>query len=173
MMILTAVSQAEEENYVETVSHWTSYEEVGKWLQTNFKFNKDRQKLIQRRLRKNGPQALQVQNPAKTFTKKSGYCADAANFALDALNRINPQYNARLVFIKNKNGPPHHWATGFTVNSKLYIMDYGAGRKWRVMNGIHGPYNSLAEYVDFLASLRIKGFAVATARWREMPGEEE
>jgi hypothetical protein len=83
---------------------------------------------------------------ATLFSKHSGYCRDAASLAKDALSRINPEYQAKYVFIKNKFGQPNHWVTGFTANGKLFIMDYGAGPEWRVMIGVHGPYDSLDDY---------------------------
>lgn len=41
------------------------------------------------------------------------------------------------------------------------------------MPGIHGPYESLARYRDFLASLNLKGFSVDSVQWRQMPGQED
>jgi hypothetical protein len=38
------------------------------------------------------------------------------------------------------------------MDGKLYIMDYGAGGGWGAMNGIHGAYDSLHGYVEFLSS---------------------
>jgi hypothetical protein len=37
-------------------------------------------------------------------------------------------------------------------------MDYGAGPRWSQMIGIHGPYNSLDEYGEFLKNVNAKGF---------------
>lgn len=163
-------ANARANDYQSTVATWSSHEDVGQWLEDNFTFDKKRQKLIQKRLRNQGPQGLLVRNPETLFHDKKGYCADAAHFALDALNRINPEHNARWVFIMNGAGKTNHWVTGFTVNGKLYVMDYGAGQHWQPMLGIHGPYASLDEYADFLSSLHIKGFSAQTVKWRDMPG---
>ena len=158
-------------DYEATVSQWNSYEDVANWMKANYSFDRYRQKQILRHRRQHGPAGLwsvagMLQSPTETFRLKKGHCKDAANFAIDALNRINPEYNARFVFVWNKIGPPHHWVTGFTMNGKLYIMDFGAGPRWQAMNGVHGPYSTLSEYVEFLSSLHIKRFVPESAEWR-------
>ena len=153
-------------DYEATVSLWNSYEDVANWLKANYSFDRDRQQEVLRQIRQQGPAGVILQSPAETFRLKKGYCKDAAKFTIDALNRINPKYNARFVFVRNKVGPPHHWVTGFTMKSKLFVMDFGAGPKWQAMNGVHGPYRTLSEYVEFLSSLHIKRFVPESADWR-------
>ena len=116
--------------YKETVSSWKSHEDVGKWLESNFAFDKYRQRVIQKRLRSQGPDGLLVRNPKKLYENSSGYCADSANFALHQLNDMDPNYNARWVFVENAQGRPNHWVTAFDYQGKVYVMDYGAGEKW-------------------------------------------
>lgn len=166
-------SHAQVSDYDDAVSKWTSYKNVGEWLSENFEFDKKRQRAIQKRLSQKGPEGLLVRNPASTFDDHNGFCGDSSNLAIDALNKIDPKYNAKWVFIKNGSGKPNHWAAGFTLEGKLYIMDYGTGPHWSKMKGIHGPYDSLREYADFLSSLTLKGFSVAEVKWREMPGQED
>jgi len=104
---------------------------------------------------------VMVKNPwalPKCSGSKKGVCFDSANFVIDALNRINPEYKARSVFIKNKLGP---LIIGLLLSqwmASYFIMDYGTSEHWGAMRGIHGPYESLSEYQEFLSSLRIKGF---------------
>lgn len=159
--------------YRDSVSTWQSHEDVGRWLEDHFVFDNSRQKTIQRRLKSQGPSGLLVRSPEKLFTEKKGYCADSANFVLNSLNEIDPAYNPRWVFVKNAAGRPNHWVTAFDYEGKLYVMDYGAGKKWKAMNGLHGPYDSLSEYSDFLAALNLKGFKVGDVRYRNMPGVED
>ena len=166
-------SNAQTSDYEDAVSKWTSYKDVGEWLNENFKFDKKRQKVIQKQLSHKGPAGLLIRNPASTFDNPRGFCGDSANFAIDALRKIDPEYNAKWVFIKNGAGKPNHWVAGFTLKGKLYIMDYGAGSHWSQMKGTHGPYDSLGEYANFLSSLTINGFSVAEVKWREMPGQED
>ena len=167
-------TNAQAGDYEATVAQWQSYKDVGQWLDDNFKFSNDRQKTIRMRLKQQGPSGLLVRNPQGLYESKSGYCADSANFALDALNKISPTYNPRWVFVENSvKGKANHWVIGFQEGGKLYIMDYGAGHNWDAMNGIHGPYETLDEYRSFLESLSIKGFSVADVRWRDMPGSED
>jgi hypothetical protein len=52
-------------------------------------------------------------------------------------------------------------------------MDYGTGEKWEDMQGVHGPYNSLDEYRNFLASLDLPNFEVGDVQFRDMPGQED
>lgn len=169
-------AKGEKSEYIETVNQWTSYEDVANWLKENYSFSRGRQKIISRNigrlLRQLGPEGAwstsgMIQSPDETFRLRKGHCKDAALFAIDALNRINPEYNARFVFIRNRKGQPHHWVTGFKMNGKLYIMDYGAGPKWSSMNGLHGPYSTLDEYEGFLSSLDIWGFAPAWVEWKD------
>ena len=136
-------------SYEETVTQWTSYRDVANWMSKNFQYEYGRK-----------VSGWQPRNPEQTFKLRTGMCQDGANFALHALNRINPDYHARIVFIKNRVGPPHHWVTAFTMDGKLYIIDYGAGARWASMMGVHGPYNSLTEYENFLSSLQMSGFKV-------------
>ncbi|MGA3209472.1 MAG: transglutaminase-like domain-containing protein [Syntrophales bacterium] len=138
--------------YEETVAQWKSYHDVAHWLAGSFVYDKSRHV---------------PQSPAETFRLKKGVCYDAANFTIDALNRINPGYKAKSVFIKNRIGPPDHWVAAFTENGKLYILDYGAGMRWSRMKGIHGPYESLADYESFLSSLTMGGFILEYAVYRD------
>jgi len=144
-------------SYEKTVSQWKSYQDVADWLKDSFVYDISK-------LRNKGHTP---QSPAETFKLKKGVCYDAANFAIDALNRINPGYKAKSVFIKNRLGPPHHWVTAFTESGKLYIMDYGASMRWSRMNGIHGPYESLADYERFLSSLTMQRFILEYAEYRD------
>jgi hypothetical protein len=144
-------------SYEETVAQWKSYHDVAHWLAGSFGY--DKSKLLSKR---------QIpQSPTETFRLKKGVCYDAANFTIDALNRINPGYKAKAVFIKNRLGPPHHWVAAFTENGKLYILDYGASMRWSRMNGIHGPYESLADYERFLSSLTMEQFILEYAVYRD------
>jgi len=159
--------------YKETVSKWDSHDDVGKWLQNNFVFDTNRQRTISQRLKNQGPDGLLVRNPRKLYENSTGYCVDSANFALHHLNEIDPEYNARWVFVENALGRPNHWVTAFDYQGKLYVMDYGAGDKWVGMQGTHGPYSNLEEYRDFLASLSLPNFGVGNVYYREMPGQED
>jgi hypothetical protein len=140
-------------SYEETVAQWKSYHDVAHWLAGSFVYDKSTHVL---------------RSPAETFKLKKGVCYDATNFTIDALNRINPGYKAKAVFIKNRIGPPHHWVAAFTENGKLYILDYGAGMRWSRMKGIHGPYESLADYESFLSSLTMGGFILEYAVYRDL-----
>jgi hypothetical protein len=159
--------------YDQATSEWKSHEDVARWLSMNFTYDRDRSRKISRRLKKQGPSGLLIKKPEKLYKLKRGYCADAAHFAITNLNRINPNYNARWVFIYNSSGRPHHWVAAFDYQNKLYIMDYGTGHKFRAMRGTHGPYSSLEDYSSYLSSLNIVGFSVGSVYYRPMPGTED
>ena len=173
LLSLSFTGFASDGGYEQTISGWKSYQEVGEWLQKNFSFDKERQKYIQMRLKKQGPEGVPARNPATLFSDSKGYCADAANFARQALNKIDPAHNARWVYIKNARGKPNHWVTAFDYEGKLYIMDYGTGIKWKEMQGVHGPYQSLDEYKAFLASLSVPGFEAGEVKFFDFPGIED
>jgi len=149
--------------YEETVARWTSYKDVDNWMKANFSFDYQRAKMSL-------GTRLQPRTPDQTFKLKSGICHDAAVFARDTLNRIDPKYDARVLFIKNSLGNTssgffQHHVTVFTIDGKLYIMDYGAGKVWQAMNGIHGPYDSLHGYVEFLSSRQWFQFKVGPMKY--------
>lgn len=167
------LAHAQETPYDQAVQQWKSYQDVANWLDGNFQFDRGRLQTILGRVRQDGQLGLLARKPFKTFESKSGYCTDSAKLAIDALNRINPAYEAKYIFIKNRAGPAQHWVTGFMVDGKVMVMDYGAAPDWSAMRGLHGPYASLKEYGEFLSSLRMRGFAMDFVEWREMPGQED
>ena len=161
--------------YPETVKSWKSYKDVANYMQSNFTFDTSRQLEFKRDLRKYKQNSDDMYNftvselskkPIETYNSSSGFCGDSVVLINDALNKINPDYQAKTIFIENGAGPTHHWVTGFYVDSKLYVMDYGAGEKWSEMIGTHGPYNSIDDYGNFLESVNAKNFTFSSIRWR-------
>lgn len=169
--MFTANAMAADSKYEAAVAKWQSHEDVAKWLKSNFEFDKNRQLQLQSQLKETGPENVLTRKPETFFENHKGSCRDSAGFSRDALNKINPDYKARYIFIKNKYGPPNHWVTGFNFNSKLYVIDYGTGPDWWAMTGTHGPYESLDDYKTFLASLNVRGFAPEMVKWRDLPGQ--
>ena len=162
--------------YPQTVKSWKSYKDVANYMQSNFRFDTSRQIEFKRDLRKYKQETDDMYNftvselskqPIETYNSGSGFCGDAETLVKDALNKINPNYQAKTIFIENGASSTHHWVTGFYVKDKLYIMDYGAGEKWSEMIGTHGPYNSIDDYGNFLASINAKGFEFSSIRWRD------
>lgn len=174
LLALPGISMAQAAGFDTAVGQWKSYEDVARWLKQNFVFDKSRLDLIISRTRQSGPAGLLARAPQGTFESKTGYCTDSANFALQALNRIDPEYQAKLIYIKNQYGQPHHWVTGFMKDGKIMVMDYGAGPEWTGVNGVHGPYDSLEQYAEFLRSLRIRRFSPESVEWRPVfPGQQD
>ena len=163
--------------YPAIVTTWQSYEDVASWMQSHWHFDKsDQQRLIQniKKMKAGGHDLASMTavdislTPEQSYNKGGGHCGDAALLIKDSLNKINPNYKAKIIFIKNVYGPPNHWATGFYVNEKLHVMDYGAGSHWSAMMGTHGPYNSLEDYARFLKSVNAKNFTLEFVRWRDI-----
>lgn len=173
VLLLPLALPAADGDYQDTLAGWSSYEDVALWLEKNFVFDKERQRQISRRLKSQGPSGLLIRNPEKLFSDSRGFCGDAANFAYHALGEVDFEYEPSWVFIKNSVGRPNHWVTAFKHEGKTYIMDYGTGEKWKAMQGVHGPYDSLDEYRAFLDGLSMPGFGVAEVRYRRMPGTED
>ncbi len=146
---------ADSATYDQTVARWTSYKDVADWMHREFTYDTGKSKTVH---------GWQPQTPEQSFKSKSGICQDGALFAKDALNRINPAYQAKIVFIKNRQGPPNHWVTSFRADGKLYIIDYAAGGRWRSIMGVHGPYDSLDDYMRFLSSLTVPKFECELVR---------
>lgn len=168
--LLAASSAQAAPTYEETLAGWKSYEDVGKWMADNFSFNSTRLDQAQDRVQAMGPKGLLAHAPEKTFASRQGYCVDAAHFAIQSLNRVNPEYNARYIFIRNGSSATHHWVAGFMVGGKIMVMDYGPGNEWRAIRGIHGPYDSLQQYQSYLRSQGLKRFSPDEVAWRNMPG---
>jgi hypothetical protein len=153
-LFLIAIVPAESASYEETVAKWTSYKDVENWMKKNFSYDA------------NKVASGIPQSPEVTFERRSGICFDGAFFIKAALDRINPAYNAKLVFIKNKTGPINHWVTAFTSEGKLFVMDYMLGKKLQAWEGLHGPYNSLKGYEKFLSSTPTQDFVMEFVRYR-------
>ncbi len=173
LCLSAATATAADSKYETELARWRTHEDVASWLRANFSFDRSRQAQALAQLRASGPQGALTRKPEVVFERPSGYCRDAAGFARDALNRINPDHQARYIFIRNRQGPPNHWVTGFNVNGKLHVIDYGAGPHWAAMQGLHGPYDTLEGYKDFLLSLSIRGFAPESVSWRDIPGRQD
>lgn len=144
LLFLLMVGCATTSNYEDAVSKWDSHKDVARWMRMNFTFDYN--------------SFSGTKNHEEVYKYRRGDCRDATNFTVQTLNRINPQYNSRWVFVTNEASNIDHWAAAFDYNGKLYIMDYGTG--WELMQGIHGPYNSLSEYQKFLARLHLPNFKV-------------
>lgn len=152
-LLLCGCATIPAKTYEETVSGWTSYKDVAKWMDENFTFD-------QSRLPQVWENNFRSVRPARvTFKLKSGIHFDGARFVKETLNLINPAYEAQMVYLDN--GPQWqscqggawdvvHFVCSFKVDGKLYFMDYATVR--RDMVGIFGPFNSLKEYQIFYAS---------------------
>jgi len=153
-IFLNSIVPAESATYEETVAQWTSYKDVENWMKKYFVYDY------------NKVGTGTPQSPELTFERRSGICFDGAFFIKAALNRINPAYDAQLVFIKNKVGTINHWVTAFTSEGKLYVMDYMLGKKLQPWEGLHGPYDSLKGYEKFLSSRPTEDFVMDFVKYR-------
>ncbi len=177
MIILFGFTLLNASNYEDTVKNWKSHEDLANWMKSNWEFDKSDQRVYIKKLIKykkknkgdmsNYTVSMLSDTPQDAFENKQGFCGDAVVLIQDALNKIDPKYDAKVVFIWNDLGKPHHWATAFNFEDKLYVMDFGAGKYWDDMNGIHGPYASLDGYGEFLKSLDVKRFKFGWVRYKD------
>jgi hypothetical protein len=126
--------------YTETVSKWKSYQDLIRWMERDFSFDKERFKQFEQSL-------PPPRTPEETFRLKSGIYIDAATFAKETLNRIDPSYKARIVVIIFRPYGYNHYTCSFKKDGKVFIIDYGTPHK--EVTGLHGPFNSIEEYRKF------------------------
>ena len=93
-LILFSCATVPTKNYDETVSEWKSYKDVAKWMSRHFSYD---MKKFKAEYSYDNP--MLIRTPKETFELKSGVCFDAARFAKETLNRIDPSYEAEIVFI--------------------------------------------------------------------------
>jgi len=129
-----------QKTYDETVSEWKSYQDLVKWMENDFSFDKERYEKFSGTL-------PVPRSPEETFQLKSGIYIDAAVFLKEILNRMNPSYQAQIVILIMRRHGFNHYACSFRKEGKLFIMDYGT--PYKEITGVHGPYGSLEEYKKF------------------------
>ena len=122
--------------YSETVSEWKSYQDLVQWMEKEFSFDAGRFKKFDGTL-------PPPRTPEETFRLRSGIYFDAALFAKETLNRINPSYKAKLAVVIIRPYGANHYFCSFQNAGNIFIMDYGT--PYKETTGTHGPYKSLAE----------------------------
>jgi hypothetical protein len=137
---IPTVKPAPDKTYDETVSQWKSYQDLVRWMENDFSFDKERYEKFERTL-------PVPRTPEKTFQLESGIYIDAAMFIKESLNRINPSYKAQIVILIIRPYGFNHYVCSFKMDGKLFIMDYGT--PYKEVTGVHGPYSSLEEYKKF------------------------
>ncbi len=137
---IPTVKPAPEKTYDETVSGWKSYQDLVKWMENVFSFDKERYE-------KFGGTLPIPRTPEKTFQLKSGIYIDAVEFSKKTLNQINPSYKAQTAVILVRPNVFNHYVCAFKKDGKLFVLDYGT--PYKEITGVHGPYNSLDEYKRF------------------------
>jgi hypothetical protein len=127
--------------YDETVSEWKSEEDLVRWMENDFSFDRERYEKFKGTL-------PVPRTPEETFQLKAGIYIDAAMFSKEVLNRIDPSYQeAQIVILIMRRYGFNHYACSFRKDGKLFIMDYGT--PYKEVTGLHGPYGSLEEYEKF------------------------
>jgi hypothetical protein len=139
ILLLWGCATLSVKSYDETVSRWKTYKDLEKWMGNVFSFDAERFKRFEGTL-------PPPRTPEETFKLKSGIYVDAAVFAKETLNRIDPSYNAKIVVLLVGRGV-NHYACSFKKDNKIFIMDYGT--PYKTIVGVHGPFNSLGEYKVF------------------------
>jgi hypothetical protein len=135
-----SVKIASEKSYTEKVTQWKSYENLVRWMEKDFSVDMERFKKFEGTL-------PVPRSPQETFQLKSGIYIDAAIFAEETLNRIDPSYKARVVVLVTRPSGLNHYVCSFRKEGKLFIIDYGT--PYKEVTGVHGPYPSLDGYKKF------------------------
>ena len=145
-LILFASTSVSAQGYEEVVAQWRSYEDVANWMEKYYTYDQEKFKgSLETYSAENPPP---IKTPQQSFEEKSGLCFDAAYFAQQTLNRIDPSYEAEIVFIRNRPYyKPNHYVCAFKKDGHLYIMDYGI--PFENLRGVFGPYTSLEQYLKF------------------------
>lgn len=135
-------------SWAQTYQRWVeechSYKDVALWLNGNFRYDQARDG--ENRLPpKTGEKPPKIQAPEETFRYRTGGSLDAALFARGTLNRINPDYRARIIHIA-PDRTHVHYLCGFYLGGKLFVMDYGNSQENLI--GTHGPFENLKDYVQ-------------------------
>jgi hypothetical protein len=104
---IPTVRPVPERTYDETVSEWKSYQDLVKWMENDFSFDKERyEKFVG---------TLPVpRTPQETFQLRSGIYIDAATFLKETLNRINPSYKGQIVILIIRRHGFNHYACSFS-----------------------------------------------------------
>jgi len=136
LLFLVACGVIFVKSFDETVSRWRSYNDVVRWMERDFSFDTERFKRFEGTL-------PPPRTPEETFKLKSGIYIDAAIFAKEVLNRIDPSYQAQMVVLFIGRGA-NHYVCSLRKDGKIFIMDYGT--PYKTMIGVHGPFRSLEEY---------------------------
>ncbi len=139
VVILVGCSIIRTKSFDETVSRWKSHKDLERWMERDFSFDSERFKRFEGTL-------PPPRSPEETFKLKSGIYIDAAVFAKEALNRIDPSSEARIVVLLIGHGT-NHYVCSFRQDGQLLIMDYGT--PYRTVSGVQGPFQSLEEYRVF------------------------
>jgi hypothetical protein len=127
LFILLAPAPSWAETYDKWVEKCGSYKDLAQWLNANFRYDQFRDG--ENRLPpKNGGKPPRTQGSEETFRYRTGGSLDAALFARETLNRINPDYRARIIHIA-PDRTHVHYLCGFYLGGKLFVMDYGNSGK--------------------------------------------
>ncbi len=130
------------ETYNSWVANCRSYKDVATWLNDNFHYVPDRSAWNSE---KTGRKQLKIKGKEEIFHYRTGCSLDAALFARETLNRINPDYRSKIISLSGDR-PPVHYLCGFYVGERLFIMDYWNPQE--SLNGTHGPFDGLNDYVQ-------------------------
>jgi len=142
LFLLLSQTPSWAETYGQWVANCRSYKDVAAWLNDNFRHDPDR---LGQTPGKAGRKQLSVKGKEEIFRYRTGCSLDASLFAKETLNRINPDYRAKLIHLSGDRSPVHYLC-GFYVGGRLFIMDYWDPQENLI--GTHGPFEDLNDYLQ-------------------------
>ena len=126
------------QTYDNWVANCRSYKDVAVWLSDNFRYDPNGSGKVSRK-------QLNGKGRKEIFRYRTGCSLDASLFAKETLNRINPDYRAKLIHLSGDRSPVHYLC-GFYVGGRLFIMDYWDPQENLI--GTHGPFEDLNDYLQ-------------------------
>jgi hypothetical protein len=134
--------------YEDWLSTCKDYKDVEKWMRNNWIYDTYKLKYVltmAASVKRVEDLKLEVMSPSDTFKEKKGVCYDASAFKKDALNKINPNYKAEIIFLRSPT-KIDHFVCGFYLDNKLWVLDYGNTAS-NLARGTWGPFVNLDQYV--------------------------
>jgi hypothetical protein len=141
-------------SYDQALQSWRSPEQVNSWIADTFEYDRDRAIRLSETQRQVGG-SLPIHSPAQFFARPAGVCVDLARFAVETLQAIAPDVNAKYVMLEfvpitiQGNTLRRHWLVSFERDGKLYFFADS-----KRPGHIAGPYSTTGEFIAEYAQYR-------------------
>ncbi len=135
------------DSYAETLKLWREPEDVNAWIGGRFSYDMQRaMRLSESQRGKSGP--VPIYEPEAFFKHPSGVCVDLSRFAVETLQRIRPDLNARYLMLEfapltvQGNTLRLHWMAVFQRDGVWYAFADS-----KRPGHLAGPYQDLNAFI--------------------------